>query len=71
MGSIRARKDTGALFIDFRVNSQRCREQTALLDNTSNRKRLEKLLAKIEEDIALGVFDYARYFPQSAYFGPP
>ena len=65
MGSIRARKDTGALFIDFRVNSQRCREQTALLDNTSNRKRLEKLLAKIEEDIALGVVDYARYFPQS------
>lgn len=33
MGSIRARKDTGALFIDFRVNSQRCREQTALLGN--------------------------------------
>ena len=49
MGSIRARKDTGALFIDFRVNSQRCREQTALLDNTSNRKRLEKLFADFGE----------------------
>lgn len=65
MGSIRARKDTGALFLDFRVNGERCREQTALPDNATNRKRLEKLLVKIEENIANGSIDYAQYFPQS------
>ncbi len=65
MGSIRVRKDSGCLFIDFRYMNERCREQTALPDSTANRKRLEKLLEKIEGDIAAGTFDYRRYFPAS------
>lgn len=65
MGSTRARKDNGKLFMDFRFNCERYREQTALDDTRENRKRLEKLLARIEADIAAGTFDYAQYFPDS------
>lgn len=65
MGSIRPRAETGKLFIDFSYQKIRCREQT-LLDNTStNRRRLEALLVKIENEISLGIFDYAKTFPNS------
>ena len=63
MGSIRARKDNGLLFFDFRIRGQRCREQTLLADNPANRKRMEKVLAKIESEIESGTFDYAATFP--------
>lgn len=65
MASIRTRKDNGCLFLDFYYQGLRCREQTTLTDTHSNRKRLEKVLAKIEEEISLGKFDYAKYFPNS------
>ncbi len=65
MGSIRVRKESNCLLLDFRYGNQRCREQTALEDTPANRKRLEKLLQKIEADIAAGIFDYRRYFPTS------
>jgi integrase len=65
MASIRARKETGLLFFDFRFRGQRCREQTMLQDTPTNRKRLEKALAKIEADIAAGTFDYVATFPGS------
>lgn len=65
MGSVRARKDTGLLFIDFYYRSIRCREQTALEDTPANRKKVHKLLGRIEGEISLGTFDYQRYFPSS------
>lgn len=65
MASIRALDKTGNLFFDFRYAGQRCREYTALPDTAANRKRLQKLLDKIEADIATGEFDYKRYFPGS------
>ncbi len=65
MASIQLRKETGCLIIDFYHQGVRCREQTALPDTPANRKRLEKLLTRIEEEISLGTFDYARYFPSS------
>jgi integrase len=65
MGSIRARKDTGLLFIDFRYNGNRHREQTALADTAANRRKVQKLLDRIESEISLGTFDYARFFPNS------
>jgi len=65
MGSIRSRQDTNLLFFDFRWQGSRCREQTTLPDTASNRKRLEKVLERIEADIKLGSFDYAAYFPGS------
>ena len=65
MASIRARTDSGLLFFDFRWKGLRCREQTSLDDNKPNRTRMEKILKKIEDDIATGTFDYRSYFPGS------
>jgi integrase len=65
MPSVRVRKETGKLFIDFRYRKVRCREQTALDDTPENRKRLDKLLKKIEAEITLGTFNYKSYFPES------
>ena len=65
MASIRARSDSGLLFFDFRYKGVRCREQTALEDNKTNRTKMEKILKKIEEDIEANNFDYRRYFPNS------
>ena len=65
MGRVYARKDTGKIFIDFSYKGQRCREQTALPDTKANRKKVEKLLERIEAEITLGVFDYAKTFPNS------
>ena len=74
MGNVRSRQDTGRLFIDFRVDGVRCREPLGLIDNAKNRKIAEKLLSRIEEQIALGTFDYATTFPKSKrakQFPPP
>ena len=65
MASIRVRKDSGLLFMDFYYNGKRCREQTALPDTVANRKKVQKLLDRLTEEMSLGSFDYARYFPNS------
>ncbi|PPD52355.1 MAG: site-specific integrase [Methylotenera sp.] len=65
MGSIRTRSDNGLLFFDFRFKNQRCREQTLLEDTKSNRKKMEALLQRIEEEISNGTFEYLKYFPNS------
>ena len=65
MPSIRSRADNKLLFFDFRFKGERCREQTLLSDNPTNRKKLEKVLARIEAEIAEGTFQYANYFPES------
>ena len=69
MASIRARTDTGMLFLDFRYQGIRCREQTLLADSSINRKRLSKLAEKIEEKISLGEFNYREFFPGSKNAG--
>ena len=65
MASIRARADNGLLFFDFRVGNQRFREQTKLKDTPANRKLAGKVLARLEEQIALGTFNYSEFFPGS------
>lgn len=65
MGSVRVRSDSQLLFLDFRVRDQRCREQTALPDTPANRKRLQKVLDRIESEIAAGTFNYRQFFPNS------
>ena len=65
MPSIRSRADNNLLFFDFRHEGARCREQTLLVDNLVNRKKIEKVLAKIESEITAGTFVYANYFPNS------
>jgi len=63
MGTINVR--SGRLQLDFRYRGMRCREQTSLTDTERNRRRLIKLLQKVDAEITLGTFDYARYFPDS------
>ncbi len=66
MGNIRARTDNEKLFFDFRYQGVRCREQTALDDTASNRKKLEQMMERIDAEILLGQFDYRNYFPNSS-----
>ncbi|OUY06274.1 site-specific integrase [Acinetobacter populi] len=63
MGNITTRY--GNLYVDFRYLNKRCREVTSLKDNQTNRKKLGKILERIEAEILLGIFDYAKYFPKS------
>lgn len=63
MASINLRN--GQLFFDFRVYGARCREYTKLTDTPTNRRKMEKVLAKIETDLSLGRLDYGHYFPGS------
>lgn len=65
MGHIRVRKETGTLQFDFQYLKVRCREQTTLPDTKANRKKLKQVMDRIEAEIALGSFKYAKYFPQS------
>lgn len=64
MASIRARKDNGLLFFDFRVGGKRYREQTLLNDTKVNRRKMDEVLGKIESDISKGDFDYYKFFPK-------
>jgi integrase len=66
MGKIRVRDDTEYLFFDFRVEDKRCREQTTLKDTLINRRKMEKVLERIERDIVTGIFDYSKFFPESS-----
>ena len=63
MASIRTRR--GKLFVDFRYMNMRCRETTNLTDTPANKKKLAKIIEKMEAEITLGIFDYAAYFPKS------
>ena len=52
MASIQVRKENNCLIIDFYYKNHRCREQTALTDTATNRKRVMKLIDKIEAEIS-------------------
>lgn len=65
VASIRVRPETGKLQFDFTYRGVRCREQTALDNTPANRKLVESTLKRIEAEITLGSFDYARFFPGS------
>jgi len=65
MASIQVRKRTNCLIIDFYYRGIRCREQTALPDTAANRKKVQKLIDRIESEMAAGTFDYRHLFPGS------
>ncbi|MGH8113250.1 MAG: Arm DNA-binding domain-containing protein [Rhodanobacteraceae bacterium] len=73
MSSVRARLD-GRLFFDFRYQGERCRELSTLRDTPANQRKMERVLARIDNEIAAGTFQYARAFPHSkkaAHFSAP
>ena len=63
MSAINSR--SGKLFFDFRYKGQRCREYTKLEDTPPNRKRLQKIMERIDAEITLNTFVYKEYFPKS------
>lgn len=65
MSTIRTRADTGKLFVDFRHDGKRYREQTSLDDTAANRKKLGKLVKALDTALESGSFDYASFFPDS------
>ena len=65
MASIQIRSRTQCLIIDFYFKGIRCREQTALVDTPANRKKVQKVLDRLEAEIATGTFDYHQFFPGS------
>lgn len=65
MAKVSVRKETGKLVIDFTYRGVRCREQTALDDSVTNRRRVEVVLKKLREAIAAGAFVYGEFFPGS------
>jgi integrase len=66
MAKVVARKETGKLLIDFTYRGVRCREQTALIDNPANRKRVQVVVNNLQKAIREGSFDYAEFFPGSS-----
>lgn len=64
--NVRARKENGKLFFDFRYKGKRCRETSSLDDTPANRRRMQKVARKIEAEITLNTFEYRRYFPNSS-----
>lgn len=65
MPKVRARPETGTLYLDFFYRGKRCREQTALPDTAENRRKVQALLNRVEKEIKQGTFDYALTFPGS------
>ena len=65
MAKVRARPETGTLYLDFSYRGVRCREQTTLPDTAENRRKVQALLNRIEKEIRQGSFDYAATFPAS------
>lgn len=65
MAKVRARPETGTLYLDFFYRGVRCREQTSLPDTAENRKKVQALLNRVQKEMAQGSFDYAAVFPAS------
>ena len=65
MARMYARKENNRFVIDFSYRGKRCRELTSLEDTRENRKRVQKFLDRIEAEITLGTFNYAKHFPHS------
>lgn len=55
----------GKLCVDFRYHGTRYRERTGLADTPQHRRRLQTIIDRMEAEITLGSFDYAKYFPSS------
>ncbi|MGA1846869.1 Arm DNA-binding domain-containing protein [Deferribacter abyssi] len=55
----------GILWLNFTYKGIRCYESLGITDTKTNRKYAERLLSEIKNKIALDIFNYADYFPES------
>lgn len=54
-----------SISLSFEYRGTRCREKIRLAPNEANQRFVRNLKARIEHEIAIGVFDYAKHFPVS------
>ena len=66
MAKVVTRKETGRLVIDFTYRGVRCREQTALLANPANLKRVQAVVDRLKKAQQDGTFVYREFFPGSS-----
>ena len=66
MASVRTRKQTNTLFLDFYYQGVRCREQTALENTPENVKLVSTIAKRLDARILLGELDYEEFFPGSS-----
>jgi len=64
MGKVGCRP-SGYLYYDFYNKGIRCREYTDLMYTARNMLQANDTMKKINAEIKLGTFDYAKYFPES------
>jgi integrase len=70
MGHVRVTK-ADYLYFDFFYEGSRYKEYTELKNNPQNVKIMENAMSKIDGEIELGTFDYAKYFPESKNINKP
>lgn len=64
--TVRQHKNGSTIQVAFTYRNMQCREQLSGLEvNSRNIKYAERLLGEIQNQITLGTFIYARYFPKS------
>jgi integrase len=57
--------EAGYLFFDFFYQGVRCKEYTELKNTPENLRIMNEAMSRIDGEIRLGTFDYAKYFPDS------
>jgi integrase len=65
VAKVTVRKETGKLVIDFTFRSVRCREQTALDNTPTNKKRVQVVVDELKKAQKAGTFSYEDFFPNS------
>jgi len=65
VAKVTVRKETGKLVIDFTFRSVRCREQTALDNTPTNKKRVQAVVDELKKAQRAGTFRYEDFFPNS------
>jgi len=66
MGKVRVRP-SGYLYFDFYYQGVRCKEYTELKNTPENLTLMNDAMTRIDSEIRLGTFEYARYFPDSKF----
>lgn len=66
MGKVRVRP-SGYLYFDFYYQGVRCKEYTELKNTPENLALMNDAMTRIDSEIRLGTFEYARYFPDSKF----
>ena len=62
---VRPARDSKSIIVDFYFQGVRCRERLNMDPTPRNLRYCENLRGQILREIELGIFEYAKYFPNS------